>query len=207
MYARGSISKGGLDRYDSRRGGFTPFWEDRPAVDVSFSNDGGWAAYRRPTDDTLWIARNDGSEGRQITQPPLRAYQPHWSPDGTRIAFMGQAPNQASRIFVVSVSGGLPQAVKPQDSMEQGVPSWSGDGRYLVYGELRHRRSDNDMLIRLIDLNTGNESVLPGVAGQVDAALVSRRPIHCRGIDGLHIAGTIRLREAQLEEPGYSRRN
>jgi DNA-binding winged helix-turn-helix (wHTH) protein/Tol biopolymer transport system component len=162
VFARGSLSKNQLDRYDASRGKFTPFWEGVPAVDVSFSNDGAWAAYRRPTDDTLWVSRSGGSERRQITQPPLHAYQPHWSPDGTRIAFMGQETNRPSRIFIVGASGGQPQAVESADSTEQGVPSWSGDGRFLVFGELRQRRSDNEMVIRLLDLKARKETVLPG---------------------------------------------
>jgi Tol biopolymer transport system component len=162
VFARGSISKNGLDRYDARLGKFTPFWEDVPAVDVSFSNDGTEAAYRSLNDDTLWVGRSDGSERRQLTRPPLRAYQPHWSPDGKCIAFMGQAPNQLSRIFIINASGGQPQAVKTDDSLDEGVPSWSSDGRYLVYGELRQRHSDNEMLIRLLDLKTGKEDFLPG---------------------------------------------
>ena len=125
-----------------------------------------WAAYRRVTDDTLWVSKSDGSERRQLTWPPLRAFQPHWSPDGRRIAFMGQEPNQTYRIFIIGASGGEPRAAKPGDSLEQGVPSWSGDGRYLVFGELRNRRSDDDMLIRLLDLKTGTETILPGSKGK-----------------------------------------
>jgi Tol biopolymer transport system component len=155
-----------VDRYDSGRSAFVPFWEDIPAADVIFSNDGTWAAYRHLTDDTLWVARSDGSGRRQLTQPPLRAYQPHWSPDGRRIAFMGQFPNQPSRIMIVDASGGQPQAAKPDDPLEQGVPSWSGDGRYLVFGELRGRGSDEDTLIRVLDLRTGKEPPLPGSKGK-----------------------------------------
>jgi Tol biopolymer transport system component/DNA-binding winged helix-turn-helix (wHTH) protein len=162
VFARGWLSKNQLDRYDASHGKFTPFWEGVPAVDVSFSNDGSWAAYRRPTDDTLWICKSSGAERKQLTQAPLRAYQPHWSPDGKRIAFMGEEPNQPSRIFIIGASGGPLQTAGPADAPEQGVPSWSGDGRYLVFGELRQRRSDSDMMIRLLDLKTRRETILPG---------------------------------------------
>ena len=116
-----------------------------------------------PLPTTLFgLAKATDPSAGNSPQPPLRAYQPHWSPDGSRIAFMGQAPNQPSRIFIVSASGGQPQAVEPGDSMDQGVPSWSGDGRYLVFGELLDRHADDEMLIRLLDLKTRKETILPG---------------------------------------------
>src|ERR1017187_8428261 len=75
---------------------------------------------------------------------------------------MGQFPSQPYRVFIVGVSGGQPQPAKPDDPLEQGVPSWSRDGRYLVFGELRVRRSDDEMSIRLLDLNTCEENILTG---------------------------------------------
>jgi Tol biopolymer transport system component len=75
---------------------------------------------------------------------------------------MGQLPDQPSRIYIIDSSGGQPGAVKPRDLLEQGVPTFSGDGRYLAYGELRQSQSDDDeMMIRLFDLKTNKETILP----------------------------------------------
>jgi Tol biopolymer transport system component len=166
LFARGVDSSSELAQFDSKRGEFVPFWNGVPAVDVSFSNNGARAAYRRLPEDTLWVSRSDGSERRQLTQPPLKAYQPHWSPDGTRIAFMGQMTNGPSRILVVSSAGGTPQAIMPNDAFDQGVPSWSADGRHLVFGELRLRKSDSEMLIHLFDLTSRTETILPDSLGK-----------------------------------------
>ncbi len=46
------------------------------------------------------------------------------------------------------------------------MPSWSADSRYLVFGELRSRHSDGDMLIRFLDLKTGTETILPESKGK-----------------------------------------
>jgi Tol biopolymer transport system component len=70
------------------------------------------------------------------------------------------------RIYVVDASGGVPQEVKPDDPIDQGVPSWSADGRSLVFGELRDRKPDSEMMIRVLDLETGVETVLPGSKGK-----------------------------------------
>lgn len=155
-----------MDRYDSRQGEFRAFWEQVAATDIGFSNDGARAAYRSPTDDTIWISKPDGSERRPITQSPLRAYQPHWSPDGRRIAFMGQAPGQPWRIYTVDAFGGEPHIEKPDDTLDQGVPSWSNDGKSLVFGERRGSRSDENMSIRVLDLNSGTEKALPESEGK-----------------------------------------
>jgi len=166
LFARGVDSNSRLVRFDSKSGESVPFMKGVPAIDVSFSKDGGRAAYRRIPEDTLWVGRSDGSEPRQLTQPPLRAYQPHWSPDGTRIAFMGQVQNGPFRVFVVSAAGGEPQAIKPNDASNQGVPSWSDDGTHLVFGELRQRKPDDEMAIHLFDLTNRTETILPDSRGK-----------------------------------------
>jgi Tol biopolymer transport system component len=79
---------------------------------------------------------------------------------------MGQKPGKSWRIYTVDAAGGVPQEVKLDDPLDQGVPSWSADGRSLVFGELRDRKSDADMVIRVLDLGTGMEAILPGSKGK-----------------------------------------
>jgi Tol biopolymer transport system component len=169
VFAIGVNFNSELARFDANRREFVPFWKGVPAVDVAFSNDGRWAAYRRLPEDTLWISRSDGSEVRQLTRPPLGAYQPHWSPDNGRIAFMGRMPGKPTRIFVIDAAGGTPQAIKPDDAFEQGVPSWSADGKRIVFGELRRRKPDSEMLVHVLDLAAGTESILPESQGKWSA--------------------------------------
>ena len=76
-------------RYDARRGEFAPFLSPVQGQWVSYSKDGQWISYVTAPDDILWRSRPDGSERLQLTSPSLHAYQPRWSPDGTRIVFGG----------------------------------------------------------------------------------------------------------------------
>jgi Tol biopolymer transport system component len=46
-------------------------------------------------ENTLWRSKADGSEKLQLTYSHLLVVQPHWSPDGKRIAFTGLEPEQA----------------------------------------------------------------------------------------------------------------
>jgi Tol biopolymer transport system component/DNA-binding winged helix-turn-helix (wHTH) protein len=165
IFAIGTNFRNELARFDLKNRVFITEWEGFPAIDVAFPNDGAWAAFARYPDCTLWVSRADGSDRRQITSPGLEAHQPHWSPDGRRIAFMGRMPGKPSQIYMVDASGGVPQLVKP-GPLDQGVPSWSSDGGSLVFGELRDRKPDAEMVIRVLDLRTGTETVLPGSKGK-----------------------------------------
>ncbi len=94
IFTIGTKFRDELVRFDLQKRAFIPMWAGFPAIDVAFSNDGAWAAFGQYPDCTLWVSRADGSDRRQITWPALEAHQPHWSPDGQRIAFMGRVPGK-----------------------------------------------------------------------------------------------------------------
>ena len=84
-------------RFDLGRREFAPYNVGGTAGWFAFSRDGEWMAYVQYPEDILWRSRVDGSERRQLTQPPLRVLLPRWSPDGSRIAFMGRIPDSPGR--------------------------------------------------------------------------------------------------------------
>lgn len=61
------------------------------------------------TDYDLWIVNADGTEKQQVTDTPgLELYNPTWSPDGTKLAFVGypDGPTGEGQIFVVDIASG-----------------------------------------------------------------------------------------------------
>lgn len=166
IFAIGAKTLNELVRFDLKERAFVKMWDGLPAADVSFSKDEAWAALANFPEFTLSVIRADGVGRKQLTWPPLVVHQPHWSPDGKQIAFMGQMPGKPTRIYIVDATGGVPREVKPDDILDQGVPTWSADGRFLVFGELRERKPDAEMTIRILDLQTGAESMLPGSKGK-----------------------------------------
>ena len=83
-----------LVRYDSSSRQFVPFLSGISAGDVEVSRDGRMLTYVRYPEHTLWRSKADGSEAAQLTGPSLRTSLPHWSPDGSRIAFSGSRPGR-----------------------------------------------------------------------------------------------------------------
>lgn len=116
-------------------------------------------------ENTIWKCRPDGTDAIRLTSPPMEAYAPHWSGDGTRIAFMGRMPGRHWLAYTIPSAGGRSEVVH-EDSNEQGVPTWSPDSRYLVFGDRRDQRATDKMNIHLWDFQTKRLSDLPGSAGR-----------------------------------------
>jgi Tol biopolymer transport system component len=146
---------------DRKSGEVRPFLPGISAEDVDFSRDGKWITYTNR--QGLWVSRSDGSDAIQIDVPASSLQLPRWSPDGRQIAFMAKQPGRTWRIFVTSVDNGKPrEAATGNDS--QGAPTWSPDGKYLVYGNVWCEQS-RTCAIRKIELSTGQVSTLPGSDG------------------------------------------
>jgi DNA-binding winged helix-turn-helix (wHTH) protein/Tol biopolymer transport system component len=163
VIAVGTKERSELVSYHADSNRFVPFLNGIDAIDLEYSRDGRSIAYIRPTDSTLWKARANGSEAIQLTFPPMTARQPHWSPDGARIAFMGEHPKTLLRIYAVPSKGGRPQELS-NDGAEQGVPSWSPTGSRIVYGD-QNRHKPDQMRIHFLDVRSQSIQDMPGSTG------------------------------------------
>jgi Tol biopolymer transport system component/predicted Ser/Thr protein kinase len=151
LFVQGWQSRAEMVRYDTKSGAFLPFFAGTSAAQVDFSRDGQWAAYVTYTDGTLWRSKVDGSHRLQLTYPPLVATLPHWSPDGTRIAFSGAKPGEPYRIYVVPVDGGGPEQLTFGENELD--PSWSKEGNAIMFGT-GAGGSGVESKIMLLDLKT-----------------------------------------------------
>jgi Tol biopolymer transport system component len=161
VFADGQSPRGELVRYDNRSQQFLPFFAGIWAGEMDFSGDGKWVAYVSYEDRSLWRARVDGSERLQLTSPPVYAFLPRWSPDGTRIVYT-DLQSGPFKILLVSANGGKPQRMFTE-SQDQIDPSWSPDGKQVVYG--RSWLTPEKLSIQVLDLESKRVSTVPGSEG------------------------------------------
>jgi tricorn protease len=103
------------------------------------ADEGGY--YRQPTvhddrivfvsDDDLWEAPLEGGRARRLTSGRGDASHPHFSPDGTQIAFTGTEEG-APEVFVMDADGG-PVEQLTFHGTRSAVVGWEPDGESIVF--------------------------------------------------------------------------
>lgn len=164
LFVVGQQQHAELIRYDSHIKQFVPYLSGVSGGQADFSRNTEWVAYISYPDETLWRCKTDGSQRQQLTYAPLRAALPRWSPDGTRIAFMGAETGKSWKIYLYSVATGVMQDAIPNLS-NVGDPNWSADGQTIVFGFLAVDATVPPTALQLLDLRTHHISILPGSEG------------------------------------------
>ncbi len=175
IFATGNTHLGALARFDQRTGQFQPFLAGISAQFVSFSKDGQYVAYVSYPAGVLWRANRDGTNPVQLTDPPINAMLPRWSPDGSQILFTDFSGGQMNA-FLVAATGGSPQRLLPDDHEPLVDPNWSPDGKKIVF-------TTAGPFNRKGNCSNSGPCHSPGrhrgrIRGHLLAALVTRRPIH-----------------------------
>jgi eukaryotic-like serine/threonine-protein kinase len=164
LFMIGQTYRGELMRYDAKSGQFSSFLGGISAEYVAFSKDGQWVTYVAYREGSLWRSKPDGSERLQLTYPPMYPVLPRWSPDGKKIIFFefAQSAAKPARIYEVSVDGGSPRELMPDDPRQQLDPNWSPDGTKIVFS---NESNDPSSAIHVLDLASRKVSDLPNSQG------------------------------------------
>jgi len=79
----------------------------------------------------LWIAAREGGEARRLTAGAGSETAPHFSPDGTLVAFTGDYQGNRD-VYVVPAAGGEPRRLTYHPA-EELVRGWTPDGRQVLF--------------------------------------------------------------------------
>ncbi|MDW5267439.1 MULTISPECIES: winged helix-turn-helix domain-containing protein [Acidobacteriaceae] len=155
-----------LDRYDSERKEYVPLQGFLAnASHVRFSRDGQWVAWV-DSNSRLWRARINGTDKLLLTPASMEVFMAAWSPDGTQLAVMSRGAGQPWQIYTVNADGGNPERLL-QKNQNLGDPSFSPDGKYIVFGmvpELMEQANVTSSL-EIIELSTHRITEVPHSEG------------------------------------------
>jgi Tol biopolymer transport system component len=161
LFVGGHQPRTEMVRYDSQSKAFVAFLSGASIEGLDLSRDGKWVTYVSYPEGTLWQSTIDGEQKLQLTNPPMMAALPRWSPDGKQIALMGHYPGQPWRVFVLPNDGGTLKQLSNLQNLAGFDPAWSADGNSLAVGG----PAGGEVPIRVLNLMTNQVSVLPGSAG------------------------------------------
>lgn len=173
---------------------------DQPDMMPAWSPDGRQIAFtsNRQGEESaffrsdLYVVAADGSDGgpdgdgaRQVSQGTRQALVPAWSPDGTRIAYVGlreDAPAGGNaEVFVVSVDGGPAQSLTRSFDRSAGVglysDTWGIESRATLFwdpaGSAVYFTAADQSRVRLFRAEEGGD-VRPVIGGDRAVGTVSR---------------------------------
>ena len=116
----------------------------------------------------IYVMDTDGGNPQNLTNNPNHDYSPSWSPNGKRIVFVSNRDGHVDandwptyEIYVMDADGENQQNVT-NDPSDDGAPSWSPDGKRIVFDSDRDRDRGNPhgIDIYVMDADGGNQERL-----------------------------------------------
>jgi len=86
----------------------------------------------RVSSPQLFVEDREFKTQRQLTTGANWSYDPVWSPQGDRIAYVSTEPGN-DEIFVINVNGGEPRRLTSNTWEWDKHPTWSPDGNQIVF--------------------------------------------------------------------------
>jgi len=106
----------------------------------------------------IWTVSRDGGVAERLTTYAGVESDPHFSPDGTRVAFTGEYDGNTD-VYVISADGGSPQRLTFHPGADQAV-GWTSDGKKVLFRSSRQSARGYGQLFT-IGLDGGLPDLVP----------------------------------------------
>ena len=95
----------------------------------------------------LWVVSRSGGEARRLTSGIGHEFNPHFSPDGSLIAFSGEYDGNVN-VYVMPAGGGVPRRLTYHPGYDI-LSGWSPDGKSVLFSSRRDSFADSAQLYTL----------------------------------------------------------
>jgi tricorn protease len=92
----------------------------------------------------LWIVSRNGGEARRLTNGQGHEDNPHFSPDGSQIAFTGEYEGNRD-VYVMPSAGGVPRRLTYHPGPDVAI-GWTPDGKSILFNSIRDSFADSGKL-------------------------------------------------------------
>ncbi len=106
----------------------------------------------------LWTVSRDGGNASRLTTGIGREFNPHFSPDGSEIAFSGEYDGNVD-VYVVAATGGVPRRLTWHPGPDVAI-GWTPDGKSVLFGSHRDSYADSGQLYT-VAIASGFPKALP----------------------------------------------